>query len=100
MSEVTRLPEARDRGEPTAAEELLPRVYEEFGRLANARMATEPPGQTLQPTALVHEAWLRLMGSGRDRWTDSRHFVAAPAEAIGRIRVGPVSLVKCANRRT
>jgi RNA polymerase sigma factor (TIGR02999 family) len=87
MSDVTRLLDAVERGEPQAAEELLPLVYEELRRLANARMAIEKPGQTLQPTALVHEAWLKLMGSGRDRWQNSRHFIAAAAEAMRRIMV-------------
>ena len=63
MSEVTRLLDAVDRGEPQAAEELLPLVYQELRRLAAAKMAENRPGQTLQPTALVHEAWLRLLGS-------------------------------------
>lgn len=87
MSEVTRLLDAVERGESQAATELLPLVYEELRRLANARMATEKPGQTLQPTALVHEAWLKLMSSGRDRWQNSRHFIAAAAEAMRRIMV-------------
>ncbi|MCP5527243.1 MAG: sigma-70 family RNA polymerase sigma factor [Verrucomicrobiales bacterium] len=87
MSEATQLLEAVERGEPHAAEELLPLVYDELRRLANSRMASEKPGQTLQPTALVHEAWLKLMGSGRERWQDSRHFIAAAAEAMRRIMV-------------
>ncbi len=87
MSEVPRLLDAVERGEPQAAEELLPMVYEELRRLARARMAAESPGQTLQPTALVHEAWLKLMGSGRDHWQNSRHFIAAAAEAMRRILV-------------
>lgn len=90
MSDVTRLLEAMDQSESReggAAEELLLLVYEELRRLASARMAAEPPGQTLQPTALVHEAWLKLVGSGRERWPDSRHFVAAAAEAMRRILV-------------
>jgi len=87
MSDVTRMLDAVERGEPHAAEELLPLVYDELRRLAAARMATERPGQTLQPTALVHEAWIKLMGSGRERWQDSRHFIAAAAEAMRRIMV-------------
>lgn len=87
MSEVTQLLDAVERGETQAAEELLPLVYEELRRLANAKMASEKPGQTLQPTALVHEAWLKLMGSGRDQWQNSRHFIAAAAEAMRRIMV-------------
>ena len=87
MSEVTRILTAIEQGDAHAAEELLPLVYEELRKLANARMASEPPGQTLQPTALVHEAWLKLMGSGRDHWQNSRDFVAAAAEAMRRIMV-------------
>ena len=87
MSEVTRILTAIEDGDAHAAEELLPLVYEELRKLANARMASEPPGQTLQPTALVHEAWLKLMGSGRDQWKNSRQFIAAAAEAMRRIMV-------------
>jgi RNA polymerase sigma factor (TIGR02999 family) len=69
------------------AEELLPLVYEELRRLAAYRMAQEAPGQTLQPTALVHEAWLRLAGSDRQRWRGRDHFFSAAAEAMRRILV-------------
>jgi RNA polymerase sigma factor (TIGR02999 family) len=86
MSEVTRLLEAAERGEPQAAEDLLPVVYEELRRLAAARMADEKPGQTLQPTALVHEAWLRLAGEDHD-WRNRKHFFSAAAEAMRRILV-------------
>ncbi|MCB9911403.1 MAG: sigma-70 family RNA polymerase sigma factor [Planctomycetes bacterium] len=87
MSDVTRLLDAVERGEPQAAEELLPLVYEELRRLAYARMAAESPGQTLQPTALVHEAWLRLAGSSETQWKDHRHFFAVAAEAMRRILI-------------
>ncbi len=88
MSEVTRILSAIDQGDPHAAGELLPLVYDELRRLAAARMAAEPPGHTLQPTALVHEAYLRLVGPGDDlRWEDRGHFFAAAAEAMRRILV-------------
>ena len=86
VSEVTRLLEAVQRGEVHAAEELLPLVYQELRKLASARMAQEQPGQTLQPTALVHEAWLRLAGEGT-AWKDRHHFIRAAAEAMRRIVV-------------
>ena len=82
MSDVTRLLDAVDRGEPQAAEELLPLVYEELRRLARQKMALLPAGQTLQPTALVHEVFLRLVGSPTGRWQNRRHFFAAAAEAM------------------
>jgi RNA polymerase sigma factor (TIGR02999 family) len=85
MSEVTRILEAVERDDPTAAERLLPLVYEELRKLAEARLAQEKPGYTLQATALVHEAYLRLVG---DQQFDSRgHFFAAAAEAMRRILV-------------
>jgi len=86
MSDVTRLLDAMERGEPRAAEELLPLVYEELRRLAAAKMANEKPGQTLQPTALVHEAWLKLAGE-QTPWRDQRHFLRAAAEAMRRVLV-------------
>jgi hypothetical protein len=73
MSDVTQLLSKIGAGDPKAADELLPLVYEELRRLANARMAAEPDGQTLQPTALVHEAWLRLAGENHD-WQGRNHF--------------------------
>jgi RNA polymerase sigma factor (TIGR02999 family) len=81
--------DAVDRGEPQAAEELLPLVYEELRRLAADKMAREKPDQTLQPTALVHEAWLRLLGpEGQSQsWNSRGHFFAAAAEAMRRILV-------------
>jgi RNA polymerase sigma factor (TIGR02999 family) len=87
MSDVTRTPGAVGKGAPHAANELLPLVYEELRRVAAARMAFEAPGQTLQPTALVHEAWLRLTGDKRRHWNDRTHFFAAAAEAMRLILV-------------
>jgi RNA polymerase sigma factor (TIGR02999 family) len=90
MSDVTRILEAIEGGDARAAGELLPAVYEELRRLAARRLAQERPGQTLQPTALVHEAYLRLVGSG-DRnpagWQGRAHFFAAAAEAMRRILI-------------
>lgn len=87
MSEVTQVLNAIHQGDPRAAGELLPLVYEELRKLAACKMADEVPGQTLQPTALVHEAWLRL-GGGEDRTWDSRaHFFGAAAEAMRRILI-------------
>jgi len=85
MSDVTRLLESIQQGERCAADQLLPLVYAEMRRLAAARMAREPSGQTLQPTALVHEAWLRL-GDGA-RFENRAHFFGAAAEAMRRILV-------------
>jgi RNA polymerase sigma factor (TIGR02999 family) len=86
MSDVTRILSAIEQGDPHAAEELLPLVYDELRKLAAARMAAEPAGQTLEPTALVHEAYLRLVGGEQARDWDSRgHFFAAAAEAMRRI---------------
>jgi RNA polymerase sigma factor (TIGR02999 family) len=87
MSDVTGILNAIDSGDPHAAEQLLPLVYKELRTLAARRLAHEAPGQTLQPTALVHEAYLRLVGDGADRhWDGRRHFFAA-AEAMRRILV-------------
>jgi RNA polymerase sigma factor (TIGR02999 family) len=87
MSDVTRILSAIDEGDPRAANELLPLIYDELRQMARQRLAQEAPGHTLQPTALVHEAWLRL-GDGRDgRWESRRHFFAAAAEAMRRILV-------------
>jgi RNA polymerase sigma factor (TIGR02999 family) len=85
MSDVTRILEAMERGEGQAAEQLLPLVYAELRRLAAHKMANENPGQTLQPTALVHEAWLKLVGQENRRWQDRNHFFAAAAEAMRQI---------------
>ena len=87
MSDVTRILNAAAEGDSGAANELLPLVYEELRRLAAAKMASENPGQTLQPTALVHEAWLRLTGDANRKWNDRTHFFAAAAEAMRRILV-------------
>ena len=85
MSEVTRMLEAMERGNGEAADQLLPVVYAELRRLAAHKMAQENPGQTLQPTALVHEAWLKLVGQENRCWEDRNHFFAAAAEAMRRI---------------
>ena len=88
MSDVTQLLDAAAAGNPKAAAELLPLVYDELRKLAAARMAEEKPGQTLQATALVHEAYLRLVGDGQVRdWNGRGHFFAAAAEAMRRILV-------------
>jgi RNA polymerase sigma factor (TIGR02999 family) len=88
MSEVTNILSAIEAGDAHAAANLLPLVYDELRKLAAARLADEKPGQTLQPTALVHEAYLRLVGDGRPRGWDGRgHFFAAAAEAMRRILV-------------
>jgi RNA polymerase sigma factor (TIGR02999 family) len=85
MSDVTRILSAIEQGDPQAAGQLLPLVYEELRRLAAAKLAQEKPGQTLQPTALVHEAYLRLVGGGERAWDSRGHFFAAAAEAMRRI---------------
>jgi RNA polymerase sigma factor (TIGR02999 family) len=87
MSEVTHILEAILQGNPKAAEELLPLVYDELRKLAAQKMASERPGHTLQPTALVHEAWLRLVGDGASKFENRTHFFAAAAEAMRRIMV-------------
>jgi RNA polymerase sigma factor (TIGR02999 family) len=88
MTEVTRILSAIARGEPSAADRLLPLVYEELRALAARRLANERPGQTLQPTALVHEAYLRLVGDQEPRdWNGPGHFFGAAAEAMRRILV-------------
>jgi len=93
-NDVPKNQEPLERGELPPAEELLPLVYEELRRLAAHKMAQEAPGQTLQPTALVHEAWLRLGAGGQPPWQNRAHFFAAAAEAMRRI------LVERARRRT
>lgn len=87
MSDITRILYAAEQGDHTAAEQLLPLVYTELRKLAAFRMANEAPGQTLQPTALVHEAWLRLAGAENQRWENRAHFFAAAAEAMRRILI-------------
>jgi RNA polymerase sigma factor (TIGR02999 family) len=87
VSEITQVLQAIGRGDGHASEELMPLVYEELRRLAAARMAQEAAGQTLQPTALVHEAWLRLVGDGNQMWQNRAHFFGAAAEAMRRILI-------------
>ena len=87
MSNVTRILNAIERGDAKAADELLPLVYEELRCLAAKKMSQEKPGQTLQATALVHEAWLKLSGAGNRDWNGRRHFLAAAAEAMRHILV-------------
>jgi RNA polymerase sigma factor (TIGR02999 family) len=87
MSEVTHILEAIQRGHPHAAEELLPLVYDELRKLAAHRMAGEVAGQTLQPTALVHEAWLRLVRTPDQAWQNRAHFFRTAAECMRRILI-------------
>jgi RNA polymerase sigma factor (TIGR02999 family) len=87
MSDVTRILNAIERGDARATDELLPLVYEELRVLAAQKLSREAPGQTLQPTALVHEAYLRLVGEGEPTWKGRGHFFAAAAEAMRRILV-------------
>ena len=87
MPEVTQILKALEQGQSQAAEELLPMVYDELRRLAAWRLANEKPGQTLQATALVHEAYLRLVGKDDPQWNGRRHFFGAAAEAMRRILV-------------
>jgi len=88
MHEVTRILSAIEQGDPQAAEQLLPLLYEELRRLAAEKMAHEKPGQTLEPTALLHEAYIRLVDVKQaQRWRSRGHFFAAAAEAMRRILV-------------
>ena len=87
MSEFTQILESVEHGDPKAADKLLPLVYEELRKLAVARMANEAPNQTLQPTALVHEAWLRLVGETNPNFSGRAHFFGAAAEAMRRILI-------------
>jgi len=88
MSDVTRILSQIEQGDPQAAEKLLPLVYDELRKLAAVKLAQEKPGQTLQATALVHEAYLRLVGPGpRQEWDSRGHFFAAAAEAMRRLLV-------------
>jgi RNA polymerase sigma factor (TIGR02999 family) len=99
MSDVTVLLDAIHSGDPDAPAQLLPLVYEELRRLAKHRLAHEAPGQTLEPTALVHEAYLRLVGEGRGQHWDGRaHFFAAAAEAMRRILVANAYRKRCFKR--
>jgi RNA polymerase sigma factor (TIGR02999 family) len=87
MSNITQVLQAVGRGESRAAEELLPLVYDELRRLAAVRMAQEASGQTLQPTALVHEAWMQLVRDGDRTWQNRAHFFGAAADAMRRILI-------------
>src|SRR5712692_1988036 len=88
MSEVTRILSAIEQGDPSAADQLLPLVYDELRKLAAQRLAQEKPGLTLQATALVHEAYVRLVDTDRARrWNSRGHFFAAAAEAMRRILI-------------
>lgn len=97
MNEVTRILSAMDRGDPRAAEKLLPLVYDELRKLAALKLAQEKPGQTLDATALVHEAYLRIVGDNPAKsWQGRPHFFAAAAEAMRRILV---EQARCKGRR-
>jgi RNA polymerase sigma factor (TIGR02999 family) len=87
MNDVTRILQSMESGDAKAAEELLPLVYDELRKLAASKMANEQPNQTLQPTALVHEAWLRLTGNENVKWNGRAHFFGAAAEAMRRILI-------------
>ena len=87
MTDVTRILGAIEQGDAKATDELLPLVYEELRRLAGLKMSQEPPGQTLQATALVHEAYIRLVGAENQNWSSRGHFFAAAAEAMRRILI-------------
>lgn len=87
MSDVTQLLNAIDAGDLKAADQLLPLVYEELRKLAVVRMANEKAGQTLQPTALVHEAWLKIAADGQDHFANRRHFFKAAATAMQQILI-------------
>jgi RNA polymerase sigma factor (TIGR02999 family) len=87
MKDITQILQSIEQGDPCAAEELLPLVYDELRKLAAAKLAQEAPGQTLQATALVHEAWLKLTGSNRQEWQGRAHFFGAAAEAMRRILI-------------
>ena len=87
MSDVTKILESMDAGDSNAAQELLPLVYDELRAVAAAKMARERPGQTLQATALVHEAWIRLTKNKNQEWSNRRYFFAAAGEAMRRILV-------------
>jgi RNA polymerase sigma factor (TIGR02999 family) len=99
MSDVTRILSALEQGDPHAAEQLLPLVYEELRQLAAQKLAQEKPGQTLQATALVHEAYLRLVDVDRvQHWDSCGHFFAAAAEAMRRILVNRALAKRCRKR--
>ena len=87
MSDITRILNAIERGEAKSTDELLPVVYHELRRIAAHKMANEPASHTLQPTALVHEAWLKLVDSPHQSWQNRAHFFGAAAEAMRRILI-------------
>jgi RNA polymerase sigma factor (TIGR02999 family) len=87
LSDVTRILESIEQGDSQAADALLPLVYGELRKLAASKMAKEAPNQTLQPTALVHEAWLRLVGNDNPQYANRAHFFSAAAEAMRRILI-------------
>jgi RNA polymerase sigma factor (TIGR02999 family) len=93
VNEITLILNRAGNGDPQAAEQLLPLVYDELRKLASAKMARESDGHTLQATALVHEAWMRLSGDRQQEWQNRAHFFAAAAESMRRI------LIDCARRR-
>jgi len=98
ITQATLILEAIQQGDPQAAEQLLPLVYQELRRLAAQKMASESSGHTLQPTALVHEAWLRLVGAAGQKWDSRGHFFAAAAEAMRRILIERARRKKCLKR--
>ena len=99
MTEVTRILSSHEQGDPHAAEQLLPLVYQELRRLAAEKMALEKPGQTLDATALVHEAYLRLVGpADADRWRNRGHFFSAAAESMRRILIERARRKRAAKR--
>src|SRR5262245_37732293 len=99
MRDVTQILSAIEQGDPQAAEQLLPLVYDELRKLAAAKLAQEKPGQTLEATALVHEAYLRLVDVDKVQHWDSRgHFFAAAAEAMRRILVNRAQEKRCLKR--
>jgi RNA polymerase sigma factor (TIGR02999 family) len=99
MSEVTRILSAIEKGDPSAADQLLPLVYDELRKLAAQKLAQEKPGQTLQATALIHEAYIRLVDVDKVQHWDSRgHFFAAAAEAMRRILVNRAQEKRCLKR--
>ena len=99
MNDVTRILSAIERGDPMAAEQLLPLVYDELRKLAAQRLARESPGQTLQATALVHEAWVKLVGDDDPGWDGRRHFFGAAARAMRELIVDDLRRKGAAKRR-
>ena len=100
MNEVTQILAGIEAGDPHAAEQLLPLVYDELRKLAAQKLAQEKPGQTLQATALVHEAYIRLVDQGQDHpWANRGHFFAAAAQAMRRILLGMVEGLESPKRR-